>query len=561
MSAKPTAQNNMALSAGNPAMDYALPSTESVSPTKQPSKRVSFKLHSPYKGRFPLRVNIYPHDSTEQIISTVKGFYGLYVQDGVVLEDTEGNSLIASYDNFTDNMTVHVCVINAAGSEYAQRRPVASKARAIGSLGSFGEPNGEAVLSDSDGGGVSVTSSRRGKKESVASADINVDNIVRHGRRKQANLFDSSELPLFEPAQVAMSTSSTASPQKMMHGQSAPSPYLFSSQQPHALQHNQRSPQSNGLNESALYTGLATPYTNSNSARTFRARARSSGQYGSAMNSGTCFPTPDNTNGGDTMSDEDLARQLIRLSEHGRTSTSTMGDAFSKADVSSDSDDDDDSSDDGRELPPLPYAAPHENGTDAEAEHRYARPSVEGHEDKHIDSLKDESDGIVKKYQKTMKGRQAVPTKSDKAARPRSLSKAKAKPSSVPNPPISPTSLPSMSRKPSTASLQFSPLAADEEDLSSKPRCQRCRKSKKGCDRQRPCQRCKDAGIGIEGCISEDEGNGRKGRYGRHMGVPVKKSNLDTDVSTGQEAISPTSMAAPQLPLTVVNDKNKKRKR
>lgn len=57
--------------------------------------------------------------------------------------------------------------------------------------------------------------------------------------------------------------------------------------------------------------------------------------------------------------------------------------------------------------------------------------------------------------------------------------------------------------------------APQEEDIEKpKPRCQRCRKSKKGCDRQRPCQRCKDAGIGIEGCISEDESGIRRGRAG-----------------------------------------------
>lgn len=63
-----------------------------------------------------------------------------------------------------------------------------------------------------------------------------------------------------------------------------------------------------------------------------------------------------------------------------------------------------------------------------------------------------------------------------------------------------------------------------DADLSTKPRCQRCRKSKKGCDRQRPCQRCRDAGIDKEGCISEDEGNGRRGRYGRHMGLPIREA-------------------------------------
>lgn len=80
-----------------------------------------------------------------------------------------------------------------------------------------------------------------------------------------------------------------------------------------------------------------------------------------------------------------------------------------------------------------------------------------------------------------------------------------------------PSALDGQHRKASSSStLDLQQAArADEEDLSSKPRCQRCRKSKKGCDRQRPCQRCKDAGIGIEGCVSEDEGNGRKGRFGR----------------------------------------------
>ncbi|KAF8474007.1 hypothetical protein BDZ91DRAFT_345261 [Kalaharituber pfeilii] len=72
-------------------------------------------------------------------------------------------------------------------------------------------------------------------------------------------------------------------------------------------------------------------------------------------------------------------------------------------------------------------------------------------------------------------------------------------------------------------------LAQDEDPEKPKPRCQRCRKSKKGCDRQRPCQRCKDAGIGIEGCISEDETGTRRGRAGAAKkagiaGAGVKKA-------------------------------------
>lgn len=122
--------------------------------------------------------------------------------------------------------------------------------------------------------------------------------------------------------------------------------------------------------------------------------------------------------------------------------------------------------------------------------------------------------------------------------------------------PISPASLPPQSRKTSNASaLNFQhQLGEDEEDLSSKPRCQRCRKSKKGCDRQRPCQRCKDAGLSADQCVSEDEGNGRKGRYGRHMGVPVKKDEVAT-TETG--FFPPPIMAGGQGSL----DKSKKRKR
>lgn len=130
--------------------------------------------------------------------------------------------------------------------------------------------------------------------------------------------------------------------------------------------------------------------------------------------------------------------------------------------------------------------------------------------------------------------------------------------SNAPKAPVSPASLNPQSRKTSSAStLNFQHhLGMDEEDLSSKPRCQRCRKSKKGCDRQRPCQRCKDAGIGIEGCISEDEGNGRKGRFGRHMGVSVKK-----DVSEFAQADDSEVAGAILTGMAANAEKSKKRKR
>lgn len=118
-------------------------------------------------------------------------------------------------------------------------------------------------------------------------------------------------------------------------------------------------------------------------------------------------------------------------------------------------------------------------------------------------------------------------------------------------------------------------LPPGEEDLSTKPRCQRCRKSKKGCDRQRPCQRCRDAGLSAKDCVSEEEGNGRKGRYGRHMGLPVKKAEvaaangeniLAVAAEMQSSSMSPAPVESPSGPngKGAINghaDKGKKRKR
>lgn len=60
-----------------------------------------------------MRVQIFPHDTTDSIVTTVKNFYGLY--DGaakfVSFEDEGGNTLIARYENFKNNMVVYVRVV------------------------------------------------------------------------------------------------------------------------------------------------------------------------------------------------------------------------------------------------------------------------------------------------------------------------------------------------------------------------------------------------------------------------------------------------------------------
>jgi len=314
------------------------------------------------------------------------------------------------------------------------------------------------------------------------------------------------------------------------------------------------------------------------------------------QSTGGILPTPEPTVGS-VISDEDVALQLMRLGDvsnfsHGRTSTSTADDALSgKAEAASSDEDTDD-----EEIPTLP-ASRHRSKSARDSappkkkqrvvEKEVHSDSVESSGDEYNDeSFKGESDEMVHEQDggaadERRSSKTKGPSKSRASESSMSISgsvksgKSRA-PSHVHNKvktgnkvPMSPASLPPQSRKTSLASTATfqPPLGPDEEDLSSKPRCQRCRKSKKGCDRQRPCGRCKDAGIGIEGCQSEDEGNGRRGRYGRHMGVTVNKKDEAEfsvgDASPPYSAYSATGtpsngqFLAPALPA----GQNKKRKR
>lgn len=321
------------------------------------------------------------------------------------------------------------------------------------------------------------------------------------------------------------------------------------------------------------------------------------------------MPTPDPTVGS-CMSEEDkdVAIQLMRLGEmsnisHGRTSASTLDDTFSgKADAASSTgatSDAESGSED--ELPParrqkLDVAGNHKKSFQTTQSHFIGpKESAEasGDDADYEDGVEDGSMAAPK-----LKNPKPKPGVQSNNARPRSQSSNKTKSTSakqskpkVKKPPtgaagpMTPASLPA-SRKPSVASnpppptFPLVPAEDEQPDLSTKPRCQRCRKSKKGCDRQRPCGRCRDAGLSADMCISEDEGNGRKGRYGRHMGVPIKKET-EPAVSTTLLPAAPIAAsapgantlttsgdldhAAPSLATTSSTagggDKNKKRKR
>lgn len=404
------------------------------------------------------------------------------------------------------------------------------------------------------------------------------------------------ELPLFVPPQVPASNSiSSISPQRRANGQDNPSPFARPAQRTYTYSQPLQSPQSYGYGD---FPHGITSAANAPSAVSFsaphghRLRERPNASRQSYPGSAGVvprpqafgiLPTPDPTVAS-CISDEDVALQLMRLGDasnlsHGRTSASTLDDALSgRADAASSasSDSDEESEDADHSMLPLPDnhrdqgGLPKSNHTtggigDVDGEYNY--------DDKKDGMFKSDPDDIVNEYGQTARPKHAGSRTIQPAAekvRSHSTSKkgskhqpgASHKKSKVPSvslgpkPPLSPASTAGQQRKTSSAStlnFQQHHFGVDEEDLSSKPRCQRCRKSKKGCDRQRPCQRCKDAGIGIEGCVSEDEGNGRKGRFGRHMGVSVKKDALTSTESDTAGALL-TGMAAGL-------DKSKKRKR
>ncbi|KKZ60686.1 hypothetical protein EMCG_04613 [[Emmonsia] crescens] len=678
--------------------------SQQPSPCSPSPKHVAFELlldeNSKVRARIPMRVQIFPHDTTDSIVTTVKNFYGIYegAASGVSFEDENGNTLIARYENLRNNMTVYVRVIpchsypeNYAPAGYyspvdgcqrpslgepfqhqpqhpaqaldygqstsrpqsrlarkrsssptgrgrrsvsAQKAPFRSgiKSRGSSTHGSF-QDDTIGPYSDNDDDHGSMSGSKKARSEQFASSEISMDNILQDGRRKRPK-FESSELPLFVPPQVPLNTStSSISPQRRSTVQEGPSPFARPAQRPYVAQQPVPSPQGYGAHD-AMY-GFNTPVNNmygmpAQHGHRLRDRTntQSVGGFGNSArrsNSNGILPTPDPTIAS-CISDEDVAMQLIRLGDvsnfsHGRTSASTLDDAFSgAADASSSTGattDGAEASEDDDDLPPrskqklesspmLPpgFIKKHHKNLDEilpscdssdpssdDFDGDYQQQKLQGPvKSEYDDDAAYEEDtpkakrpkvktsistapklsvaktGLSSKTNKPNKNRTATTVRKIKApTHNNNNNQGFAVPSALP-----PMASPASARKMSSSAVNFQhQLGVDEEDLSTKPRCQRCRKSKKGCDRQRPCQRCKDAGIGIEGCISEDEGNGRKGRYGRHMGVPVKK-NEAAAASSGASAVpafgtdEPYHLAAPILTAASapsVADKNKKRKR
>jgi len=392
---------------------------------------------------------------------------------------------------------------------------------------------------------------------------------------------------LFAPPQMPAATSNpSVSPARRVDPNRAALQFVHPGQSAFAGARSLQSPHTynNGFVHAGVY---ATPMSDGR-------RTRTSIGYPAGMGigaGGVVLPTPDPTVGS-CMSEEDkdVAMQLMRLGDvshisYGRTSASTQDDTFSgKADAASSTGATSDAESESEDEEPPIRKQRLDNG-----DSRNIYPSTENHFMPLRDSAEastDEGDyddgfepgsmaaprlkkvkpnGHVAAKPRSHSQPQGNKAKSSKPGKPKTSSngtKVK-KPGSISMAPLSPNSLARKLSAVSNGAMAAPPSAAsvdgedDQLDLSAKPRCQRCRKSKKGCDRQRPCGRCRDAGIPAELCISEDEGNGRKGRYGRHMGVPIKKDEL-----VASPALLPAApISAAAAAFLVPADKNKKRKR
>jgi hypothetical protein len=217
-------------------------------------KKVAFELlldaGSKNRARIPMRVLINTHDTTDSIVTTVKNFYGIYEGHGVRFEDENGNTLIANYENLSNDMVVYVRTVagpqlppsqayqlpqgleaqrraslgepfqmlppQATDYSHSPSRPTSRLARkrsispqfgrgrrsvsqqksgAVSSTASRGSSahgsHQDDAHSDSDGGQSSLAGSKKARSEQFASAEISLENVLQDGRRKGPS-FESS---------------------------------------------------------------------------------------------------------------------------------------------------------------------------------------------------------------------------------------------------------------------------------------------------------------------------------------------------------------------------------
>ncbi|KAK1831627.1 hypothetical protein QBC39DRAFT_330652 [Podospora conica] len=520
-------------------------------PLSNEPKKVTFNLMTERPGQtrpaLPLIVNVFPHDDTASIITTVRNFFGLDTPVGVSFEDQQHNTLIARWENFSDQSVVGVRANYPPAELMDLDGPLHTAPLGFSRSRSAKMSNSQDGYNTGDDASALPYSRTT---DHTHTTEISVENIVEGGRRKRP-MFDTSNLPLFPPLSMPTTTStSSVSPARRIEQHRPSISAVSGGQNPFRPSQALESPgliYTNGFGQENAYQ---TPGHDSRLARrSYEYTPATTATLGAMLTPEATVET--------TLSEQDAAVSLINMSNmaSGRTSGSAeeLG-ARPKTTPSTGA-----TSDEDVEAPPhrkqkLDHSGDAEIFQTNSSHFAVAQPSVEG-------SGADVGSMAAPRTKGKSRAAGGAKPRKTKTTRPKKTktTKAKGKKEAVGAGPMSPTSL--ASRGPSVA--PGSPAAAgdeEEKDTSSLPRCQRCRKSKKGCDRARPCGRCADAGITAENCISEDESNGRKGRYGRHMGVPLPKN--DDPMPHPLLPAAPIATASDAaVAMMSLGDKNKKRKR
>ncbi|KAK6527978.1 hypothetical protein TWF281_009237 [Arthrobotrys megalospora] len=493
-----------------------------VTPTHSPTmpKHVKFTLLTDPTEVTPkdpstlpnVKFTINAHDTTESITTAIKSFFGLFSNDPsaassyrVSFEDENENRMILSYNNVRENQTIFVRPLGEPIHLTRESRGTSpNKIRAGSAAMSRSRSNKRHASStpspDIDG---------RKQVEPVASAEISVENILEGSRRKRLK-FESSELPLFPEMtnRFGPPSSSSASP-------SRPTPQLTPYSQP----------------------GHQTTYPHPQSAYLYSLGTEPTPPPSATTNTRVALPTPAPTIAS-CISDEDAAIQLMRLGEKPTNNGHSHHHHHHVRHQYSPDVDYNGQPTHGALLP-----SPVSHGYSQQASPVrivYGRPLTYEEAEDDVrdgnyvasDDYQDEDDEIPLLHKRShfAPNRQAppppngvrkkAPSKPKKAKKPANNLIPAPQLNAFPGYPAADTSFNGLEAATSLANLanpegkyiQQGVMLPPEPQENQKPRCQRCRKSKKGCDRQRPCQRCKDAGIPADQCISEDEAGTRRGR-------------------------------------------------
>lgn len=224
-------QLDLPASPGGPGIAHLHKASMSPTLSNADPKEVTF-VHineDGLRGRIPFRVNITPSDSVDDIISTVKNFFGIYNGGSIGFEDSKGKMFIPRYENFTIGGTAFVRGTSFPAGDPDRFTPAGSATQspvknpfpmlppasnqplrpAFGAMsppptfrrgtsasgtrskGTTPTPFQGGPIKTEDSGDDSDAASGKSSRRGVLSADVSLDNIVEGSRRKRAK-FDSS---------------------------------------------------------------------------------------------------------------------------------------------------------------------------------------------------------------------------------------------------------------------------------------------------------------------------------------------------------------------------------